>query len=286
MRDSVVFYRSFYEAIKDLPDADLAKSFKAIMEYGLNGTAPTTAGIEKTIYLLTKPQIDANNRRWENGKQGGRPTKKSKDDMEESKRARNSYDYIKWRDSVYERDSYTCQMCGSKNKINAHHKKNFDDFPDLRFDIDNGITLCEKCHAKVHKEHSDNLRKTENNLDITVSEPKEKVNVKEKVKENVKESIGRFAPPTLEDVIGYCQEKGYKIDAERFIDFYSAKGWMIGKNKMKDWKAAVRNWARSQRQESTTKAPAKNGFHNFDQRDTDYDALVMDQVKSWIDEGG
>lgn len=77
VRDSTVFYRSFYEAIKDLPDADLAKCFKAIMEYALNEKEPETAGIEKSIYLLTKPQIDANNKRYQNGTKGGRG--KSKD---------------------------------------------------------------------------------------------------------------------------------------------------------------------------------------------------------------
>lgn len=52
----------------------------------------------------------------------------------------------------------------------------------------------------------------------------------------------RFTPPTLEEVQAYCIERGNNVDAERFIDFYSSKGWMVGKNKMKDWKAAVRNW--------------------------------------------
>jgi len=52
----------------------------------------------------------------------------------------------------------------------------------------------------------------------------------------------RFVPPTLEDVSEYCKERGNNVDPERFIDFYSSKGWMVGKNKMKDWKAAVRGW--------------------------------------------
>lgn len=54
----------------------------------------------------------------------------------------------------------------------------------------------------------------------------------------------RFVPPTVEEVKAYASEHGYKIDAERFVDFYASKGWMVGKTKMKDWKAAVRNWAR------------------------------------------
>ena len=72
MRDSIVFYRSFYEAVKDLPPDDFKKSVCAIMDYGLDGTVPDTSGIEKTIYVLAKPQIDKNNQRYENGKSGGR----------------------------------------------------------------------------------------------------------------------------------------------------------------------------------------------------------------------
>ena len=78
MRDSVVFYRSFYDAVKDLPPEDFKKSVQAIMGYGLDGIEPETTGIEKTIFLLTKPQIDANNRRYQNGSKGGRPKKNQK----------------------------------------------------------------------------------------------------------------------------------------------------------------------------------------------------------------
>lgn len=55
-----------------------------------------------------------------------------------------------------------------------------------------------------------------------------------------------FTPPTVDDVERYCDEKGiYGFDAEHFIDYYAARGWMIGKNKMKDWKAAIRTWIRN-----------------------------------------
>lgn len=52
----------------------------------------------------------------------------------------------------------------------------------------------------------------------------------------------RFTPPTIDDVAAYVSEKGYHVNAERFVSFYQQKGWMVGKNRMKDWKAAVRNW--------------------------------------------
>ena len=53
-----------------------------------------------------------------------------------------------------------------------------------------------------------------------------------------------FIPPAVEEVRAYIAEKAYSVDADRFVDFYTAKGWMIGSNKMKDWKAAVRTWER------------------------------------------
>ena len=87
----------------------------------------------------------------------------------------------------------------------------------------------------------------------------------------------------MSDVSDYCNLNGYGIDPESFVDFYASKGWMVGKNKMKDWKASVRTWVRSQRQELTAKG-SKNQFHNFDQRDTDYDALMLKQVQDWVGE--
>lgn len=52
--------------------------------------------------------------------------------------------------------------------------------------------------------------------------------------------------PTLDEVKAYCQERKNGVDPEKWFDFYSSKGWMIGKNRMKDWKAAVRTWERSE----------------------------------------
>ena len=63
----------------------------------------------------------------------------------------------------------------------------------------------------------------------------------------------RFTPPSQAEVQEYITENGYQVDAGAFIDFYQMKDWMVGKNKMKDWKAAVRNWHRR----DTEKKPAK-----------------------------
>ena len=55
----------------------------------------------------------------------------------------------------------------------------------------------------------------------------------------------RFKAPTVEEVKEYCTERGNNIDAQHFIDYYSARGWMLGKNHIKDWKACIRTWERN-----------------------------------------
>lgn len=67
------------------------------------------------------------------------------------------------------------------------------------------------------------------------------------IKEITKEKKDIFRKPTFEEVSDYCQERNNGIDAEQFIDYYESKGWMIGKNKMKDWKASVRTWERNRK---------------------------------------
>lgn len=65
-------------------------------------------------------------------------------------------------------------------------------------------------------------------------------------KENIKRKI--FQKPSIEEVKAYCDERNNGIDAKTFVDFYEARGWMIGKNHMKDWKAAVRTWENKREQ--------------------------------------
>ena len=93
---------------------------------------------------------------------------------------------------------------------------------------------------------------------------------KERSKEINKKESSRFAPPTIEEVKSYCSERNNKINADQFVDFYSSKNWMVGKNKMKDWKAAIRTWER--REQKDTKA-SKTAFHQFQQNDYDFNDL-------------
>lgn len=69
----------------------------------------------------------------------------------------SSREYKEWRHQVFKKDNYTCQACGDKKggNLRAHHKKHYSEFPDLKHDVDNGITLCESCHIKVHSKGLD-----------------------------------------------------------------------------------------------------------------------------------
>jgi hypothetical protein len=62
-----------------------------------------------------------------------------------------------------------------------------------------------------------------------------------------------FVPPTLDEVIAYCNERNNNVNPETFISFYESKGWMVGKNKMKDWKASVRTWEQKDKQKEQSK---------------------------------
>lgn len=77
-RESFVFYRSFYEAINELPEETQLEVYKAITSYALEGELTELAGLPKVIFTLIKPQLDANNKKYLDGKKGGRPPKQEK----------------------------------------------------------------------------------------------------------------------------------------------------------------------------------------------------------------
>lgn len=170
LRDSFVFYRSFFVAISQLPKKYQLDTYQALAKYALDSDEIALNGISSAVLELCKPQIDANNRRFENGKKGGR---------------RN------------------------QTETKAEPKQN-----------------------QTETKHEPNV-----NVNVNVND-----NVNDNVNANKNKGACRFAPPTLDDVTAYCTERGNGIDPQRFIDYYQSNGWKVGKNPMKDWKAAVRTW--------------------------------------------
>jgi len=80
-----------------------------------------------------------------------------------------------------------------------------------------------------------------------------------------------FVKPTVEEVEAYCEERNNSIDAEMFIDFYESKGWKVGNQPMKDWKAAVRTWEKGGKNGRVQSIPGKNQSNNREaERDYSY----------------
>ena len=92
---------------------------------------------------------------------------------------------------------------------------------------------------------------------VSIEEDKNRDSL-EKEREGALPRSRSFTPPSLEEVDAYCQERNNGIDAQTFIDYYSARGWMMNsKNKMKDWKAAVRTWEQRHKEEQQQKQSNK-----------------------------
>lgn len=109
-----------------------------------------------------------------------------------------------------------------------------------------------------------------NETQMNPEEPKEtlkdkvNINIKENPLKGIKEkTLTRFSAPSVEEVEAYCKERGNSVDARRFVDFYSSKGWKVGNTPMKDWRAAVRTWEKR----DSSPAPVKVlNVQNYSQR--------------------
>lgn len=170
------------------------------------------------------------------------------------------YEHIKADREAYE------QKC-ERNRANASDRKRT-----LAFASERERTLANASEIERPQANASERKQYDNDYDndslkksISKDMPKEK-----------------FKPPTIEEVQEYARDKGYSaVDAERFWDFYESKGWMVGSNKMKDWKAAVRNWDRSQKEKTASpmrqeKTAKRTGYVNYEQRKTDYDKMIQE----------
>lgn len=135
-RTQFTFYESFFNAIRRIKKkSDQADAYNILCQYALYGTEPDMDSLPKELavaFMNSKDLLDF--------------------DIRQSIEGRRSIEYKKWRKSVFERDDYRCQVCGARGvKVNAHHRKEYAFYPELRYEIDNGVTLCVPCHKAVHR---------------------------------------------------------------------------------------------------------------------------------------
>ena len=138
MRDYIVINRLLYDGIKNLPDEYYRDAVSSVLEYAFEGKEPKKRNIAGSFAVaIFKDMIDEDTRKYENFK------------------GRGTAEYREWKNAVLERDDYTCQICGSKGSVHAHHIKSYTKYPDLRYEVGNGVTLCVECHRKMHHRRKD-----------------------------------------------------------------------------------------------------------------------------------
>ena len=130
-RESMVFYRSFHEATKNLPQKQYKEVMNALFEYALNGVEPKLSATSESIFLLIKPQIDANNKKYENGCKGGR---KPKVNQTVTKGKPNSNQSITTHEPNVNDNDNDNENVNDNNKRKSKNK--FCDYPQADIDFD------------------------------------------------------------------------------------------------------------------------------------------------------
>lgn len=243
--NAITVYRSIIPTFEELPPEDFKTLVLAYWHYAFDGEEPTGLTVyQKALFESLRANIDASNkRRIEAAERKKESREKRKAKLEESI-------------SLPSQDVTEC------------HKMSQD------------VTVTSQPVTTCHKMSRTNVNV---NVNENVNEDVD-VNVNEDVNENVNvdniymcgEKISpqtprkKFVKPSLEEVRNYCLERKNNVNPEKFIDFYEAKDWYIGKNKMKDWKAAVRTWERG-----NTSSGYTNTISNR-----------VDVVDSWLTGGG
>lgn len=238
--ESITIYRNMVDSVRNLDQADFQPIVMAIFDFALDGKEPENlTPMQYAVFNMTRVNIEKSNER-----------RRSKAEYEKKRRERKKAE----REAI---------------KSNS---------------VDNAWTSVDNESKCVDKRSDKEKEKVKVKEKVKENEKeKEKEKVKEKESKNNSNNIyicgekispqtprKKFIKPTVEEVRNYCIERKNNVDPEKFIDFYESKDWYIGKNKMKDWKAAVRTWERS-----NTSSGYMNTISNR-----------VDVVDTWLTGGG
>lgn len=202
-----------------------------------------------------------------------------------------------------------CELCGSDKEVRIHHNNGYSN------ELDDLVCLCISCHGIAHNKQNKGHIKIERepyvhqlstdcppnvhqlstscptnvcpdidieidtDIDIEKDIESREVSVETPAPPKPKK---RFVVPSLEEVQAYCTERNNGIDAQRFIDFYSAKNWYVGKNKMVDWKACIRTW--ENRNKSEVVYQKKKSVDDIPIMENEYSAEHLAQKEKESDE--
>ena len=221
IRDTMVYYRSFRESLRELPP-DLYKVVsETIFDYAFEGIAPgaDSNAVAKALFIAIKPVIDNAHNRYdacvEKGRKGGAP-----------KGSRNN-------------PSGKAGEPNQRPNQRPNQEPNLYKDKDKDKDVDKDKDIDSKGDCKGEPTNAEG-----NDTSVTTSADKPRRGTTKRT---------AFVVPSLEIVKDYFSTiKGGDTDAECFYDYFTANGWRTGKNPIKDWKAAARNWMRRKSEFNTT----------------------------------
>ena len=222
MKDGFLFRTSWDFAIRTLSLEDRGRLLLAVLDYAISGETPALSGAAQAVFETIAEAIraerardaDISAKRAASGSKGGKHPK--------AKGCRGS----------------NC-LAGGSNCLQGGASN----CKQLLADAPEGprIKALDSVPAATGEEE-DAEAPTDTYIDTTID-----TNNTNNYRENRNDSKKRFVVPTAEEVAAYCRERGNKVDAQRFVDFYTSKGWQIGKEPMRDWRACVRTWERNGR---------------------------------------
>ena len=194
------------EYIEDLPEELKGAFLRYIYEYGINEIEPELSGLELTVWLKIKRRID--------------------DDV-----------------SAYERKVLNLKQNRSRTATGAKSTAPTDNRTDTERTPNGHRTENTTEEEKTNGDRTDSV-----SVNVSVNDSvnvSDSVNVAEAKPAEPAPARKRFVKPELEEIREFCFEKNINIDVDRFFNYYESKGWKVGVSPMKDWKAAVRNWAKN-----------------------------------------
>ena len=194
------------EYIEDLPEELKGAFLRYIYEYGINEIEPELSGLELTVWLKIKRRID--------------------DDVQAYERKVSNLKQNKNRTAT-----------GAKTATTTENRTDTERTP-------NG----HRTESNTEEEKPNGHRTDSVSVNVSVNDSvnvSDSVNVAEVKPAEPASARKRFVKPELEEIREFCFEKNINIDVDRFFNYYESKGWKVGVSPMKDWKAAVRNWAKN-----------------------------------------
>ena len=264
MKDSFVFYRDWLNVMEQLPAEIQLELYQAVAQYALNGKTPTLSPMAKIAFGFIQQTLDRDEDKYHktvvSSKVSGRMgnlKRWHKDLYQKVLKGALSLEDAEdiaqaMKKSPPDKKNRPPKNLSLNDNVNDNDNDNVNDN-----DNDNDLSFLEKKKQKsasVKKSGIEEIDFEELSVE-TLKEEKEKNSAQ---KEKEKSSAKAFTPPSPAEVAAYCRERGNDISPESFCSFYASKGWRVGNQPMKDWRAAIRHWETRRAHENKQQSFPKN----------------------------